>query len=166
MGPIQTLRRGSLVVELTSTSITDGQPIDLRYAHPNVGGTNVVPQLSWTPGPEDTRSYAITLYDPDAPTGSGFWHWIAADIPAGVTSIPENGPVPAGTRQWVNDAQEDGYSGPFPPSGPAHHYIFTVHAMPTAHLPASDDAANVQVRFAINTTQLAHASVMGTFQEK
>lgn len=166
MGSIQASRKGRFVVELTSTSITDGHPIDLRYAHPNVGGANAIPQLSWTQGPAGTKSYALTLYDPDAPTGSGFWHWILADIPAGVTSIPEGGPVPAGVRQWVNDAQEDGYSGPFPPSGPAHRYIFTVHALPSEHLPAADDAANVQVRFAIHTSQIAQASVMGTFQEK
>lgn len=150
-------------MELTSTSITDGEPIGLTYAHPNVGGSNVIPQLSWTPGPEGTRSYAITIYDPDAPTGSGFWHWILADIPADVTEIPEGGPLPAGARQWVNDAQEDGYSGPFPPPGPAHRYIHTVHALPTARLAAPDDAANVQVRFAIHTSELDSTSITGTF---
>jgi Raf kinase inhibitor-like YbhB/YbcL family protein len=151
-------------MELTSTSITEGEPIDLSYAHASVGGRNVIPQLSWTPGPAGTKSYAITIYDPDAPTGSGFWHWILADVPADVTEIPEGGPLPAGVRQWVNDAQEPGYSGPFPPAGPAHRYIHTVHAMPSAHLDAADDAANVQVRFAIHTTELDQASVTGTFQ--
>lgn len=151
-------------MELTSTSIADGQPIDSRYAHPNVGGRNVIPQLSWTQGPVGTRSYAITIYDPDAPTGSGFWHWILADIPADVTEIPEGGPLPEGVRQWINDAQEEGYSGPFPPPGPSHRYIHTVHAMPAEHLPADDEAANVQVRFAIHTSQLAEAGVTGTYQ--
>ncbi len=151
-------------MELTSTSITEGTPIGLRYAHTNVGGQNVIPELSWTPGPEGTESYAITIYDPDAPTGSGFWHWILADIPAEITEIPEGGPLPAGVRQWVNDAGERGYSGPFPPAGPAHRYVHTVHAMPTAHLAADDGAANVQVRFAIHTTELESASLTGTFQ--
>lgn len=73
-------------MKITSTSITEGQPIELAYAHADAGGKNISPQLSWTPGPEGTKSYAITIYDPDAPTGSGFWHWILADIPADVTS--------------------------------------------------------------------------------
>ena len=74
-------------MKITSTSITEGQPIELAYAHADAGGKNINPQLSWTPGPEGTKSYAITIYDPDAPTGSGFWHWILADIPADVTSL-------------------------------------------------------------------------------
>ncbi|GAE72389.1 phospholipid-binding protein [Cutibacterium acnes JCM 18916] len=123
------------------------------------------PQLSWTPGPEGTKSYAITIYDPDAPTGSGFWHWILADIPADVTSLGEGGPLPAGGREWTNDYQEEGYSGACPPPGPAHRYIHTVHAMPTEHLDIPDEAANVQVRFAIHTTELDSASITGTFQQ-
>ncbi|MDU1726181.1 MAG: YbhB/YbcL family Raf kinase inhibitor-like protein, partial [Cutibacterium avidum] len=107
-------------MEITSTSIKEGQPIALAYAHTDAGGKNVSPQLSWTPGPEGTKSYAITIYDPDAPTGSGFWHWILADIPADVTSLDEGGPLPSGVREWTNDYQEDGYSGACPPPGPAH----------------------------------------------
>ena len=89
-------------MEITSTSITEGQPIELTYAHADAGGKNVSPQLSWTPGPAGTKSYAITIYDPDAPTGSGFWHWILADIPTNVTSLEEGGPLPAGVREWTN----------------------------------------------------------------
>ena len=106
-------------MKITSTSITEGQPIELAYAHADAGGKNISPQLSWTPGPEGTKSYAITIYDPDAPTGSGFWHWILADIPADVTSLGEGGPLPAGVREWTNDYQEEGYSGACPPPGPA-----------------------------------------------
>ncbi|WP_130866369.1 YbhB/YbcL family Raf kinase inhibitor-like protein [Acidipropionibacterium timonense] len=150
-------------MELSSS--IEGTSIPLVHAHPGAGGDNVLPALTWTPGPEGTRSYALTCYDPDAPTGSGFWHWIAVDIPADVTSIPEGGPLPAQAREFVNDYQEHGYGGPNPPAGPAHRYVFTVHAMPVAHLEVPDDAAHVQVRFVIHTTRLDHASVTGTFQQ-
>ena len=118
-------------MEITSTSIKEGQPIALAYANADAGGKNVSPQLSWTPGPEGTKSYAITIYDPE----------------------------------WTNDYQEDGYSGACPPPGPAHRYIHTVHAMPSEHLDIPDDAANVQVRFAIHTSELDSASITGTFQQ-
>lgn len=150
-------------MEITSTSLTDGEPIAKQYTHANAGGDNVIPQLSWTPGPEGTKSYAVTIYDPDAPTGSGFWHWILADIPADVTSIPEGGPVPKGAREWVNDYQEPGYGGACPPPGPAHRYVHTVHALPVEHLDVPDDAANVQVRFTIFSSQLDSASLTTPF---
>ena len=152
-------------MKLETTSFEQGAAIPLRYAHPGAGGENVVPELSWTPGPEGTKSYALTCYDPDAPTGSGFWHWIAADIPADVTHIDAGGPLPQGVREFDSDYQEPGYGGPNPPEGPAHRYVFTVHALPTATLEAPQGAANVQARFAIHTSALDSASVMGTFQQ-
>lgn len=152
-------------MELRSTSITEGEPIELTHAHTDAGGENVIPHLEWSPGPEGTKSYAVTIYDPDAPTGSGFWHWILADIPASTTSIPEGGPLPEGAREWVNDYQEHGYGGACPPPGPAHRYVHTVHALPTEHLDVPDDAANVQVRFAIHSSELDQASLTATFQQ-
>lgn len=151
-------------MKITSTSLSAGAPIDIAYAHANADGANTIPQLEWTPGPEGTQSYAITVYDPDAPTGSGFWHWILGDIPADVTSIPEGGPLPEGVREWVNDYGESGYGGPCPPPGPAHRYIYSVHAMPEPTIDAPDDAPNVGVRFQIFTTHLEEASITGTYQ--
>lgn len=152
-------------MELTSTSLTEGEPIALHFAHAGAGGDNAIPQLSWSGAPEGTKSYALTCYDPDAPTGSGFWHWIAVDIPADVTSIDADGTLPNSARQFVNDYQEPGYGGPNPPAGPAHRYVYTVHALPVEHLDVPDDAANVRVRFMIHTSRLDSASITGTFAQ-
>ena len=95
-------------MELSSRSIAPDTFIDLAYAEPGVGGQNTSPELSWTPGPEGTASYMVTCFDPDAPTGSGWWHWVVTDIPPSVTSLAEGAPLPAGARTWLNDY---GYGG-------------------------------------------------------
>src|SRR4051812_44412129 len=73
---------------LTSEDVADGQPMDATFAHPSVGGGNQSPQLSWSGYPAQTKGFVVTCYDPDAPTGSGFWHWSVANVPAEVTSFP------------------------------------------------------------------------------
>ncbi|GAA1389750.1 YbhB/YbcL family Raf kinase inhibitor-like protein [Luteococcus peritonei] len=150
-------------MEITSKAIKQGEEIALRYAEQGAGGENVSPDLSWSDVPEGTASFAITCFDPDAPTGSGWWHWVAVDIPADVTSLAEGGPLPEGVREWVTDYGYEGYGGPCPPAGPAHHYIFTVHALPEAKLPVPDEATSAQVRFTILANELASASVTGLF---
>lgn len=150
-------------MELTSTSITEGAEIAQKYATEDAGGQNVSPQLSWSNPPEGTKSFAITIYDPDAPTGSGFWHWVMADIPAEVTEVPEGGPVPEGAREWVIDYGFAGYGGPCPPPGPAHRYIHTVHALGCEELPVPLEATNTQARFAIHANELGRAQVTGLF---
>ena len=84
---------------LTSTSVTDGQPLakDQVSGIMGAGGSDVSPQLSWSGFPETTRSFAVTMYDPDAPTASGFWHWAVANLPVSVTELPED----AGDRKSV-----------------------------------------------------------------
>lgn len=150
-------------MKLTSHAITEGATIDPKYAEPGAGGQNVSPDLAWSEAPEGTRSFAITCYDPDAPTGSGFWHWVAFDIPAEVTSVPEGGPLPEGVREWEIDYGYAGYGGPCPPPGPAHRYEYTVHALPVDKLEVPDGANHTQVRFAIHTQRLDHATITGTF---
>ncbi len=150
-------------MEISTTSFTDGGTIPLKYAEGACGGQNVRPALSWGGAPSGTKSFALTIYDPDAPTGSGFWHWIIADIPASVTELPTDAALPAGAREWANDYGTAGYGGPCPPPGPAHHYIVTVHALPVDHLAVPDNAPNVKARFTIFTTQLDSASVTGLF---
>src|SRR5690606_11986877 len=81
---------------LTSRDIADGQPMDKKFAHPSVGGQNISPHLAWSGHPDQTRSFAVTCFDPDAPTGSGFWHWSAVNLPASVTELPTGGPLPGG----------------------------------------------------------------------
>jgi Raf kinase inhibitor-like YbhB/YbcL family protein len=102
---------------------------------------NTSPSLTWTAGPAGTQSYLVTVFDPDAPTGSGFWHWVAFNIPAATTSLPKGAGsgtgLPAGAVQAKNDFGQNAYGGPCPPVGdPAHHYHFTVYAMPEADLGA------------------------------
>lgn len=150
-------------MKLTSTSFGEGDILDLQYAWPDAGGRNVRPQLSWGDAPQGTRSFAITCYDPDAPTGSGWWHWVAVDLPAGTTSLGPDEGLPDGVREWVNDYGTPGYGGPCPPSGPAHHYVFTVHALPFETLPVPDDAPSAACRFTILTNQLDSASLTGMF---
>ena len=101
-------------MEFTSENIAAGSSIDLRYAEPGVGGDNVSPQLTWSAGPDGTQSYALTCFDPDAPTGSGWWHWVVTDIPAEVTSLAEGASLPAGARTWTNDYGYPGWGGPWP----------------------------------------------------
>lgn len=150
-------------MKVTSTSFTDGGVIPPQYAHTDAGGQNVRPQLSWSGAPQGTKSFAITCYDPDAPTGSGWWHWVAVDIPADVTSLESSEQLPEGVREWVTDYGEPGWGGPCPPPGPAHHYVFTVHALPFDRLPVPDDAPSAPCRFTIFTNQLDSASTTGLF---
>ena len=151
-------------MELTSTGIPDGSTIGLKYAEEGAGGQNVSPDLTWSGAPEGTKSFAITIYDPDAPTGSGWWHWVLIDIPASVTHLDE-GEVPEGARQWVNDYGYANYGGAWPPPGPAHRYIHTVHALPFEHHPADESASCAAVRAGIFRNQLASASFTALFAQ-
>src|SRR4051812_49455856 len=124
---------------LTSTTVEDGKP----FAAPQysglfgvAGGRDASPQLAWSGAPEGTKSYAVTVYDPDAPTGSGFWHWAVADIPATVTELPEGAGddigsgLPEGALQLPNDAGLARFIGAAPPAGHGpHRYFLVVHAL-------------------------------------
>lgn len=147
-------------MKLTSTSLTPGAPIPTRHAELAAGGENVSPALAWSDVPADTKSFAITCYDPDAPTGSGWWHWIAIDVPAEITSLAE-GEV-AGI-QWTNDYGYEGFGGPCPPPGPAHRYQFTVHALDVPTLGAGANLTHAAVRFDILAHALDSATLEATF---
>lgn len=149
---------------LESTAFEDGARIPLTYAEPSAGGKNVVPSLCWSEVPEGTKSFAITVYDPDAPTGSGFWHWVAIDVPAEITELKDGASLPDGVREWVNDYGYEGYGGPCPPEGRIHRYIFTIHAMQEAKLDVPEDATQAQARSAILANQLDSVSITGKFQ--
>jgi len=126
---------------VTSTTVDDGAEFGkAQYsgAFGVPGGEDVSPQLSWSGAPEGTKSYAVTVYDPDAPTQSGFWHWSVANIPAGVTSLPEGAGdaegsgLPEGAYQLPNDAGQPSFIGAAPPAGHgAHRYFIVVHALDT-----------------------------------
>jgi len=150
---------------LTSTDVTDGQPIDPRFAHGSVGGQNVSPQLSWTGFPEATRSFVVSCLDPDAPTGSGFWHWVVVDIPVSVTELPTGADLPAGAFCVRNDFGDRGYLGPAPPAGDRpHRYIFVAHAVDVEHLDVTADSPPAVVGFNLAFHTLARAVIRPTFQ--
>jgi len=132
-------------------------------------GKNVSPPLRWSGAPAGTRSFALTVYDPDAPTGSGWWHWVVFDIPASVSELPQGagnaaGQLPAGTVQGRTDFGAPGYGGPCPPAGDKpHRYIFTVYALKTAKLDVPSGGSAAMVGFMINANKLASASIIARY---
>ena len=147
---------------LSSNDITDGGV--LPDAQVQAKG-NASPHLKWSGAPEGTKSYAITCYDPDAPTGSGFWHWTVANIPADVTELPAGGPVPAGAVEGRTDFGEPGYGGAAPPPGHGpHRYIFTAFAVDTERLDVTPDNSGAVFGFNQQFHTLAKASITATYE--
>jgi len=133
-------------------------------------GENISPELNWNNAPEGTKSFAVTMYDPDAPTGSGWWHWQVFDIAATTTGLKANaGDVslalaPKGSVQNSTDFGAVGYGGPCPPEGTAsHQYIFTVYALKVDSLGLKADATPALVGFYLGFNTLAKASVIGYY---
>lgn len=154
--------------ELTSTDVTDGEelPSPQLSAIFGAGGDDRSPHLSWSGFPPDTKSFAVTCYDPDAPTASGFWHWAVVDIPASVTELPggagdETGAgLPEGAFHLRNDAGLRGYLGAAPPPGHGRHrYFFVVHAVGVDSLGLSEDATNALLGFNLFGQTLARATM-------
>jgi Raf kinase inhibitor-like YbhB/YbcL family protein len=142
---------------------------DQVYSGFGCSGKNISPALSWKGAPHDTRSYALTVYDPDAPTGSGWWHWVIYNIPADVSQLPAGagnpgGNLPAGALQGHTDFGTAGYGGPCPPAGDKpHHYIFTVYALKVEKISVPDEASAAMVGFMIHANALAKASVTARY---
>jgi Raf kinase inhibitor-like YbhB/YbcL family protein len=143
-----------------------GQATQKQFANAfGCHGQNISPQLSWENAPAGTQSFAITMYDKDAPTGSGFWHWVVFNIPANVMELKSGaGDVskniaPAGAVQSNTDAGMPGYVGPCPPPGPIHQYLVTVYALKTK-LQLDKNATPAYVGFNINANVLAQASIV------
>ena len=160
--------------ELTSTDIPDNQPLDVLQASGRMGagGHDVSPQLSWSGFPEGTRSFAVTVYDPDAPTASGFWHWAVFNIPVGTTSLPagagtEDGAgLPAGAVQLKNDGGFPGFVGAAPPPGHGvHHYHVAVHAVDVERLDIPAEASNAYLGFNLFSHTLGRARIVGTYEQ-
>jgi Raf kinase inhibitor-like YbhB/YbcL family protein len=157
---------------LTSTSVADGQRFSGAQLSGTLGvpgGQDISPQLSWSGAPDGTRSYAVTMYDPDAPTGSGFWHWAVANIPATVTSLDEGSGdddgsgLPAGAYQLANDAGGRRFVGAAPPAGHGEHrYFITVHALDVEDLGVPAEATPAFLGFNIFSHILARATIVAT----
>ncbi|AUI59554.1 YbhB/YbcL family Raf kinase inhibitor-like protein [Amycolatopsis sp. BJA-103] len=150
---------------VTSTSVADGA----SWSPDQWAGKDVSPQLSWSGAPLGTKSYAVTVYDPDAPTGSGFWHWAVADIPATVTELPEGASddsgsgLPEGAFQVLNDARVARFLGAAPPAGHGvHRYFVVVHALDVETLGVPADATPAFLGFTMASHVLGRAVLIAT----
>ena len=155
---------------LTSSSFNDGDYLSLDHvlSEPfgfGCAGKNISPQLAWAGAPDGTRSFTVTCFDPDAPTGSGFWHWVVVNLPADVTSLPagaSGNALPAGALETRTDLGAPGYGGPCPPEGDhPHRYLFTVHAVSIDALPVEADTSAAVVGFQLHFNTLGKATLMG-----
>jgi Raf kinase inhibitor-like YbhB/YbcL family protein len=159
------------VFRLQSPSVAPNGMIsnDQVYSGFGCSGKNISPALSWKGAPRDTRSFALTVYDPDAPTGSGWWHWVVYNIPADVSELPAGagnpgGSLPAGALQGHTDFGTSGFGGPCPPAGDKpHRYIFTVYALKADKISVPDEASAAMVGFMIHANSLAKASLTARY---
>lgn len=156
-------------MSLTSPDVKSGGKIADEQVFNSWGctGKNVSPALSWSGAPKGTKSFAVSIFDPDAPTGSGFWHWWVADLPADTTGLPKgagNGTgLPAGALQVRNDYSQMGYGGPCPPPGRPHHYHITVYALDVNKFDLNSNASPAAVGFNVNAHTLAKATLIGLY---
>lgn len=156
---------------LTSTDVEHGQTLPRPHRSGMMGvegGQDLSPQLSWSAFPAETKSFAVTVLDPDAPTGSGFWHWAAYNLPASTTSLPsgaaESG-MPEGAVQLANDAGFPGFVGAAPPPGHGiHHYHVVVHALDVEELNLPAGASPAYLGFNLFSHAIGRARLVGTFE--
>ncbi len=156
---------------LTSPDIANGKKIAAAQVFNSLGcsGNNVSPALSWSNPPAGTKSFALLAYDPDAPTGSGWWHWVAYNIPPDVTSLPagagdpKKNLMPAGVVQGQSDFGTPGYGGPCPPPGKPHRYYFRLYALKVPKLDVPADAKPALIGSNVNANSLGKAEIMGLY---
>jgi Raf kinase inhibitor-like YbhB/YbcL family protein len=157
---------------LTSPDIKPGATIaDEQVANVfGCSGKNVSPELNWSGAPKGTKSFALSVYDPDAPTGSGFWHWVVVNIPPDATSLPKGAGDPKGTGLpkgallTRTDFGVPGYGGPCPPKGDKpHHYHFTIFAVDVEKLDVDENATAAVVGFNLHFHTLAKATLTGLY---
>lgn len=155
-----------------SDDVADGQTLNTPQLSGifGAGGEDVSPHLSWTGFPEGTKSFAVTVYDPDAPTASGFWHWAVFDIPASVTELASGAStdgMPAGSVTLKNDGGVKQYLGAAPPPGHGpHRYFITVHAVDVESLEIPEDATPAFLGFNLFSHTLARATVVPVYENK
>ena len=148
-------------MKLTAPTLVEGSRMPETHT---LDGANRSPALSWDDVPEGTKSFAITCYDPDAPTGSGWWHWLVIDLAGDLRSLPEAAALPAGARAITNDFGFKEYGGARPPKGHGmHRYIFTVWALPVERLDVADNAVAASVGFMLNALALDKAKITATY---
>ncbi len=128
-------------------------------------GKNISPELSWTGAPEGTKSFAVTVYDPDAPTGSGWWHWLVFNLPASTQGLPKGADLSKSTAvESMTDYGSTGFGGACPPVGDkAHRYVFTVHALDVERLDLKSTSNPALVGYYINSHTLSKASLISYY---
>lgn len=147
---------------VTSDDVVDGDRLDDAFVF---SGGNQSPQLSWSGAPEGTKSYAITCFDPDAPTGCGFWHWFCIGVSADTTSVARGEAAP-GSHCARNDFGNDQYDGSAPPPGDrVHRYIFAVHALDTDDTGVPQGASPTYASFVHVGHTIARATITGTWSQ-
>ncbi len=163
-------------LQVTSANFEDGDylPNELVLSATfgfGCSGGNSSPHLAWSGAPDGTKSFAVTVFDPDAPTGSGFWHWLVVNIPPSISELafdagnPRANTLPVGPRQVRTDFGAAGYGGPCPPSGDdPHRYIFTVYAVGMDQLPVTDTTTAAVIGFMLHFNTLAKGELLGLYK--
>ncbi len=159
---------------VTSGDVRDGEMLAMPQVSGilDAGGEDISPHLVWSGAPPQTRSFALTCFDPDAPTGSGFWHWVVYDIPAGVMELASGAgtadgtALPNGAKQLKNDGGLYGYLGSAPPPGHGpHRYLFAVHALSIDSLPIDEHTSPAVCGFNMFANTLARALITPIYEQ-
>ena len=159
---------------VTSNDIADGGMLAMPQVSGvfGAGGEDISPHLAWSGAPAQTQSYVVTCFDPDAPTGSGFWHWTVYDIPPSVSELPTNAGsadgagLPEGAKQLKNDAGLYGYLGAAPPPGHGpHRYMFAVHALNVENLPINEEVSAAICGFNMFGTTFGRAIIVPEYEQ-
>ena len=158
-----------MAFELRSDDIVDAR-LGLHHALNGFGhrGENVSPQLAWGDPPEGTKSLALTMFDPDPASDSGFWHWLVVDLPAGTRELTQaagapGGDLPAGAVQTLTDFGAPGYHGPAPSPGQTNTYRFRLHALSVERLDVEPGSTGGYVSMMINADSIARATLEATY---
>lgn len=154
---------------LESDDISDALPLDKTFVHDSVGGQNVSPHLRWSGFPSGTKGFCVTCFDPDAPTQSGYWHWVVVNLPADVTELPRGAgsgdTLPGQAFHVRNDTGGKRYDGAAPPEGDRpHRYVFAVHAMDVERIDVDDSVSPAIVGFNLAFHTLARAALRPTYR--